>query len=282
MAGNEEQGNGNAGNGQEQGIKLAGEGLNTQYQIEGEIKPGAKIKISSKAGGTYDVSISPDRQYACSCPGFQFRGACKHVNHVDNLLETKMPTDTSSFVVKGKPRIGLSDGKDTIINNLKTILTQKVEELREQQKHNQRIYIAHPGSEFKPESIPYIPDSDHPLLSKHDLATPEHNAGFVDASMVPRMYKDSIRPPKQPEQPIASSEKSPSQATVKLESIPADKLADKNEQVNRVESAEKPETKPETNSGAKKPEFEMGIKRADMNKGGFYMPNESRPYRPGD
>lgn len=278
MAGDEEFGNGNAGNGQEQGGRRLGRGQNVQYQIEGEIKPGNKIKVSSKAGGDYDVSISPDRQYACSCPGFQFRGTCKHVNYVDDLFEAKFPTDTSSFIVKGKPKVGLGDGKNTAANNLKTILMQKVEELRERQKHDQRIYITSPGSEFKPENIPFIPDSDHPLLSKHDLATPEHNAGFVDASMVPRMYKDSIRPPKQPEQPVVSNEKSPSCATVKLETV----STDKNGQVNRVEPLEKPETKSETKPDVKKPEFEMGIKRTDMNKGGFYMPNESRPYRPGD
>jgi len=278
MAGDDEQGNGNAGNGQERGISRSRNARDVQYQIEGEIKLGSKIKISSKAGGTYGISISPDQQYACSCPGFQFHGSCKHVNYIDDLFEAKSPTDTSFFVVKGKPKINLGDGKDTAANNLKTILMQKVEELREQQKNSQRIYIAHPGSEFKPESIPYIPDSDHPLLSKHDLATPEHNAGFVDASMVPRMYKDSIRPPAKPEEPVISNEKSPSSATVKLEITPADK----NEQVNRVESSEKPETKPEINSEIKKPEFTMGVKRADMNKGGFYVPNESRPYRPGD
>ena len=100
--------------------------------------------------------------------------------------------EVGRFEVKGKPKIGLGSDKTNTGSNLSTLLKQKIEEFKERQKKEARPAVAHPGSEFKPENTPYIPDSTHPSLNKHSLATPERNAGFQDASMVPPMYRQPL------------------------------------------------------------------------------------------
>ena len=181
----------------------------------------------------------------------------------------------STFAVKGKPDIGLGPDKGKTGSNLSTLLKQKIEEFKEQKKKEARPAIAHPGSEFKPENTPYIPDSTHPSLSKHALATPERNAGFQDASMVPPMYR----------QPLNKME--PPQAQVGMQvGVPKScgncGLVETCVQKGRllVDACWKPQQPAPVQ--AKQPEFTMKVDRVSMHKGGHYMPNESRPYRPGD
>jgi hypothetical protein len=133
------------------------------------------------------------------------------------------------------------------------------------------VVSAHPGAEFKPENIPFTPDKDHPLLCKHTLATPEHNAGFQDSSMVHPMYKDSIRPNPNPDINQDTIEK-----TLEVKSVMAPSLN------IGIMPGTKPRTEPQTKPAVDDSEFKTKISREQMNKGGHYMPNESRPYRPGD
>jgi hypothetical protein len=175
---------------------------------------------------------------------------------VEENKEIVAQEEVSHFEVKGKPKIGLGPEKINGGSNLSTLLKQKIEEFKERQKKEARPVTAHPGAEFKPENVPYIPDSTHPLLDKHNLATPERNAGFQDASMVPPMYR----------QPLNKMD--PPKAAVSM-------------QVGVPKPGTNSETKPEPEKAQDK-EFELKVPRSDMHKGGHYMPNESRPYRPGD
>lgn len=239
-----------------------------KYGITGDVKPGNSIKVLNPAtNNSYDVTVGKNNQHACSCPSFQFRGICKHVEYIIGKFPANAEGEDSGFQVKGKPKFNLSTTQGTASQNLVTILKQRMEEAKEKDKKERVVVTAHPGSEFKPENIPFTPDKDHPLLSKHDLATPEHNAGFQDSSMVHPMYKDSIRPDKTPD----ITEKT---LDIKSTLAPSQNLG------------LHPGTKPRTESGTKPAvddsEFKMKISREQMNKGGHYMPNESRPYRPGD
>jgi len=250
---------------------------NEEFFIKGEVKPGNNVQISSKKGGTYLVSVGRDQTYTCTCKSFEFNKHCKHVDFCAekapqpaNGLQGVKPNE-SLFTVKGKPNIAVAIGKDKASDALKTMLMQKVEEIRERDKNKNMVRVAHPGAEFIPEAVPYIPDNDSPALDKHTLATPERNAGFQDASMVPKMYKKSIRPAVK--------------SKVTLEVIPAvkpDKPADNSAVKNTAEPTVKSSEDLRTKLQAKKQEFEMKVSRSQMHKGGLHMPNESRPYRPGE
>ena len=163
--------------------------------------------------------------------------------------------DQSLFVVKGKPKINF--GIDTSYNksNLETILKQKLEEIKEKQKSEHKLFIGHPGSEFKPENVPYIPDIKSPLLDKHDTATPVRNAGFQDRAQVPSMYLENIK------------------KESKAEIIPgiAKEVYEFAETTKDVKEEVKPKDK----------EFELKIARENMHKGGFHFSGEYKPYRPG-
>ena len=168
------------------------------------------------------------------------------------------------FVVKGEPNIGLSSSKDNFQSSLETILKQKLEEINQRKKLENKPVTGHPGAEFKPENMPYIPDSTHPALDKHETATLERNAGFQDRSQEPKEYLVNIK------------KKEGSKSEVILETIPT------NDEMKEVNNETNSKTESETKPKPKQPEFELKVKRENMHKGGHYMPRESRPYRPGD
>ena len=196
--------------------------------------------------------------------------------------------EVGHFEVKGKPNIGLGPDKGKTGSNLSTLLKQKIEEFKEKKKKEARPAIAHPGSEFKPENTPYIPDSTHPSLDKHSLATPERNAGFQDASMVPPMYRQPLNKMEPPKAQVGmqvgvpkSCENCGNKECVKsgktLSQMVVGEIA-LCEPMTGIDNWKPKEKKLEP----KQPEFTMKVDRVSMHKGGHYMPNESRPYRPGD
>lgn len=181
----------------------------------------------------------------------------------------------SMFEIKGKPSVNLMNADNTKgVSQLSVILQQKVEELRQVRKSKVLIYTTK-GTEFKPENTPYLPDSNHPILSKHTLATPERNAGFQDKALVHPMYLghekkkynlyDSTPPDISPEESNIDN----------LLSI-IDRIMPAVEQ----RAGEVKKSTP-VEYGVK-PEFSMKINRERMHHGGIYMPNEYRPYKPGE
>ena len=41
---------------------------------------------NSKGTGTYDITLEP-KGFTCDCPGFSFRGKCKHSQQVNDRVE---------------------------------------------------------------------------------------------------------------------------------------------------------------------------------------------------
>ncbi len=41
---------------------------------------------NSKGTGTYDITLEP-KGFTCDCPGFSFRGKCKHSQQINDRLE---------------------------------------------------------------------------------------------------------------------------------------------------------------------------------------------------
>jgi hypothetical protein len=197
-------------------------------------------------------------------------------------LEVSMVNEQDTFVVKGEPKVTIEAGRDSGYGNLKMVLEQKVEELREKERLEHRIVSSCPGAEFKPENTPFIPDSNHPILNVHTLATAERNAGFQDMSQVPRElartiieHRDKMKAEAEDAVTIeVETNKGVSTATVSggdkgyPQSCP--------QGVNSVNTVNNNEPKP------KEPDFKIGVSREKMHSGGHYMPNESRPFRPGD
>lgn len=169
------------------------------------------------------------------------------------------------FQVKGRPGINLEPTQSAAQSHLGTLLKQKIEEVRQSESKDRRVLVTTVGAEFKPECMPYIPDSTHPALLKHDLATLERNAGYQDRSQVPAMYLDQY----------------------KLKEIPIDIESNIDVLMAEFEDMTVSQVQPSTVSQVqpvtqgKPAEFTMNVHRDKMHHGGIYMPNESRPYRPG-
>ena len=186
------------------------------------------------------------------------------------------------FSVKGKPTINLEPSQSAEHSHIGTLLKQKVEEIRQRENKNVKIVSTTAGAEFKPENIPYIPGSTHPLLLKHDNATIERNAGFQDRALVHPMYADQMKPK---EIPVAVVPTDSPDIESNIDSImnEFERLTVSQVQpvtVSQVEPTTVSQVQPVTQG--KQPEFEMKVSRDRMHSGGTYMPNESRPYRPGD
>ena len=49
-------------------------------------QPVKSIQVKGSKGKTYTVTKQGDT-WKCSCPGFQFRGKCKHITNLQILLE---------------------------------------------------------------------------------------------------------------------------------------------------------------------------------------------------
>ena len=41
---------------------------------------------NSKGTGTYDITLEP-KGFTCDCPGFSFRGKCKHTQQIHDRVE---------------------------------------------------------------------------------------------------------------------------------------------------------------------------------------------------
>lgn len=202
------------------------------------------------------------------------------------------------FTIKGRPGIKSDSVKDDIKESLETLLKQKLEEVKQRLLLEKRTVVAYPGSEFKPENMPYIPDSTHPALFKHTLATEERNAGYQDMSQVPKEFAGPVLEQRKRQQMANDIRRVmvPSSATVTIEVV--DKTEDKIQEdfiglssidellaqgAHLQSEGSYPQTCPQEPIATlgKEPEFKIGVSRENMHKGGFYMPNESRPYRPG-
>lgn len=177
------------------------------------------------------------------------------------------------FSVKGKPSINLEPTQSAGLSHLGTLLKQKVEEIRQEQSRNFTIVSTTVGAEFKPENIPYIPGSTHPLLIKHDLATMERNAGYQDRALVPSMYADQMKS-KEPAIDLTPTDIPDIESNI-YKLIAEFALLT----VSQVQPTTVSQVQPVTQG--KQPDFEMKVSRDKMHGGGIYMPNESMPYRPG-
>jgi hypothetical protein len=49
-----------------------------------------RVASGSQAGVAYDISAT-DADVTCSCPGFEYRGQCRHAREVKTLLEAGRP-----------------------------------------------------------------------------------------------------------------------------------------------------------------------------------------------
>jgi hypothetical protein len=59
----------------------------TSFKPKGSIFEGLTWKVSnSKGTDTYDVTLE-DKGFTCDCPGFTFRGKCKHSESVLTKIE---------------------------------------------------------------------------------------------------------------------------------------------------------------------------------------------------
>ncbi len=174
------------------------------------------------------------------------------------------------FTVKGRPSINLNQDVNGINKaHLETILKQKIEELRQKNVSQVVVTATTKGVEFKPENIPYIPDSNHPLIFRQKNSTIERNAGFQDRSLVHPMY--------------LKDEKSLSVETtdgVGSESN-IDNIMEDFDRITQSIVSLPVESQSQLVEKGKEPDFTMGITRDKMHHGGSYMKNEYRPYRPG-
>ena len=166
------------------------------------------------------------------------------------------------------------------------------------QKKNFQIVAATVGAEFAPEATPFIPDSNHKILTQHKNATIERIAGYQDASLVPPMYKSQVDEKKRiekelSEQPIdilpMNEEPVQKKPDPEMPLCAVDEFeTDIDSIVSSVEMIVcKPvEKKPVVDtqkapSRGRDAEFTMKVSREKMHAGGTYMPNEYRPFRPG-
>ena len=54
------------------------------YEDQHEVEVGVTWKFTGSKGNTYVVSEKYD-ELSCTCPGFRFRGQCKHVTEVSEM-----------------------------------------------------------------------------------------------------------------------------------------------------------------------------------------------------
>lgn len=195
--------------------------------------------------------------------------------------------EVDTFFVKGKPSINLSHMEVKDNSQLKFILQQKIEEIREEKKTNQQIVAATKDAEFCPEATLYIPDSNHPVLSKHKNSTMERVAGYQDASLVPSMYKSQIEEKKKLDQPIEvlpihkkPDPEMPLSTEADFETN-IDKILYLIETIVCKPIEKKSVSNQQEPKRGKEADFTMKVSREKMHSGGTYMPNEYRPYRPG-
>lgn len=53
------------------------------YEVQAEPDDPESITVQGSRGNTYQLSRGPNG-YSCSCPGFTFRGKCKHVAEMES------------------------------------------------------------------------------------------------------------------------------------------------------------------------------------------------------
>ena len=82
-------------------IKAAG------YRVE--LTEGGAVIVTTPAGRSYVVS---PKHLTCSCPGFVFRGSCKHLEGVADLLEPLGYGDGEKLLNRHGSRLkqGVQDG----------------------------------------------------------------------------------------------------------------------------------------------------------------------------
>ena len=51
---------------------------------------------NSKGTGTYDITLEP-KGFTCDCPGFSFRGKCKHSKLVNDRVERAINGEVPEF-----------------------------------------------------------------------------------------------------------------------------------------------------------------------------------------
>ncbi len=61
----------------------------TSHDIKKERMP-EFVMISGSKGAQYRLTIAPDGGKTCSCPGFGFRGRCKHVDEYNEQLKASV------------------------------------------------------------------------------------------------------------------------------------------------------------------------------------------------
>lgn len=188
----------------------------------------------------------------------------------DSEVQEEILQGEDGFQVKGRPGINLEPTQSAAQSHLGTLLKQKIEEVRQAESKDRRVMVTTVGAEFKPECMPYIPGSTHPALLKHDLATLERNAGYQDRSQVPAMYLDQY---KLKEIPIDLTPKD-IESNIDVLMAEFETLT-----ISQVQPITVSQVQPVTQG--KSAEFTMNVHRDKMHHGGIYMPNESRPYRPG-
>jgi hypothetical protein len=195
-------------------------------------------------------------------------------------LNGEEPTE-SLFVVEGK-RLNAVSEKTIDISAIRTLLQQKVEELRELHDRAGKVVKTTENLEFLPEATPYIPGVESSTLYKHDNATIERNAGFQDASQVPKMYQGQID--KDRENKAKEGKANPA-IELGQERRTEPPLAGQvgmspGTTISVIEAVIESSVCPTVTNG-QQPEFKLEVSRDKMHSGGHYFPNESRPYRPG-
>lgn len=61
-----------------------GESFDYQSQTQRETKKPEYVIVQGSGGKTYTVTKKVDGSLSCNCPGYGFRGRCKHVDQIKN------------------------------------------------------------------------------------------------------------------------------------------------------------------------------------------------------
>jgi len=155
-----------------------------------------------------------------------------------------------------KPRIigrptNLDIGKDSDI----TLENELRKTFQDTEKPPTEVVIKPTKAEYSAGTSPFVPDKQPTPSEQVTINKELQSAGIQDMTQVHPMYKNQV-------EAIKEKKKEP-------ESVPS--TSQGQDQNDIIEDKLKGED----------PKFKLGVHRENMNKGGWFVPNESKPYRPG-
>lgn len=147
----------------------------------------------------------------------------------------------------GKPT-NLDIGKDSDI----TLENELRKTFQDTEKPLTEVVIKPVKAEYNVGSAPFVPDKQPTPLEKVTINKELQSAGIQDMTQVHPIYKTQVE-------------------AIKENKVKPEPTSQDKEQNDIIEDKSKGEN----------PKFKLGVHRENMNKGGWFVPNESKPYRPG-